>query len=142
MAEMNLPASFKAALQDAKKSLAETVEARDRHVKEAAEADTQIVQLRRTIVSLSVLCNEPTELESMGITESIRNVMKTVPNALSVQGVKAHLAAHGFDLTSQKHADAAITTVLNRLVEAKEIRKGEANISGKVVATYAGPKVK
>ena len=136
------PESFKTALLDAKQSLTDTMTDREMHLAAAADAADRIVQLRRTIVSLSVLCNEPTELEAIGITDSIRSVMGSAQAGLTVREVREALATQGFDLTTQKNADAAITVVLNRLAEAGEIRKGEVTRAGKTVAGYAGPKVR
>lgn len=135
--------SFKTALADAKTALQKTTEDRRAHLAAAADDDIKIVQLRRTIVGLSALCGEDPELESMGLTDAVRLVMKGAINSLTVRQVKDALGAHGFDqLSEARNAEASITVVLNRLAEAGEIRKGETRNGTKVVAMYTGPKVR
>lgn len=131
---------MKMALQEAKRFLTTAIADRDKAIAAQADAELRIIQYRRAVVSLAVVCNEVPELESMGLTDSVRVVMKDATTAKSVREVKEALATVGFDLSTHKNADASVTTVLNRLAEAKEIRKVEAHQNGKTFFTFLGPK--
>jgi hypothetical protein len=85
---------------------------------------TKVVQLRRTVTALSVLCNEPTGMDDLGITDACRVVMDNATHPLTTKRAMQLLEELGFDLASQKNAAASVTTVLGRLEAKGRIRRG------------------
>src|SRR5262245_35308808 len=115
--------AFRAALDVAKQRLANAEEARENALQRVKASEDEIAQLRRVIVSLAALCGETTDMETIGITEACRTVMRAAANSVTLKEVKTLLTDIGFDLSTQKNADASVQAILNRLVDAKEIQR-------------------
>jgi hypothetical protein len=134
--------TYLAALHRAKKHLDLTLQNRDLAERRLKEIDAEVTRLRRVVVSLSDICGEPTELTSLGITEACRTVMANASEKLRMRGVKDGLTALGFDLSSQKNADASVMAILTRLVTAGEIRRQVMKTSeGRTYTLFLGPNV-
>jgi hypothetical protein len=134
--------TYLGALHRARKHLELTLRDRDEAERRLKEIDTKVTRLRRVVVSLSDICGEPTELTSLGITEACRTVMANASEKLRMRGVKDELTALGFDLSSQKNADASVMAILTRLVTAGEIRRQIMKTSeGRTYTLFLGPNV-
>src|SRR5580704_2210134 len=134
--------TYLGALHRARKHLELTLRDRDEAERRLKEIDTKVTRLRRVVVSLSDICGEPTELTSLGITEACRTVMANASEKLRMRGVKDGLTALGFDLSTQKNADASVMAILTRLVTAGEIRRQIVKTSeGRTYTLFLGPGV-
>jgi hypothetical protein len=81
--------------------------------KEALEET--LARLRKTITALSAMCSENPALDQFGITDSVMAVMTDTPFSFTTGEVVNSLEAMGFDLSSQKNAQASVHSVLTRL---------------------------
>jgi hypothetical protein len=134
--------TYLGALHRAMKHLELTPRDRDQAERRLKDIDAKVTRLRRVVVSLSDICGEPTELTSLGITEACRTVMANASEKLRMRGVKDELTALGFDLSSQKNADASVMAILTRLVAAGEIRCQVMKTSeGRTDTLFLGPNV-
>lgn len=62
-----------------------------------------------------------------GFTDSVRNVLRNVPQALTAKQVRDLLRGAGFDLSSYTNPLASIHTILKRLAERGEVEVSESN---------------
>lgn len=101
----------------------------------------RIAHLRRTVTALAALCDQPADIEAIGITEACLTVMMAARRALTTAEVEAKIAELGFDVASQNNPKASVNAVLNRLASAgkisKELSSAGANDAG--VITWRGP---
>lgn len=133
---------FRPMLERLRERLGELTRLRDESVKAAADYEAQIVTARRAFVSYAAMLGEPTELESIGITEACRTVMASAVVPLKLRNVRDLLADFGFDPKQQTNLDQNIQTILNRLYERKEIEKETISTAGgKQIVIYIGPRV-
>lgn len=108
--------SYKKALNDARKELAETQ-------RRIAELQQKAYDLRQSVSTLAKLCGEASGLEDeLGITDAVRMVLKG-NRQMSVSEVIEGLRDIGFPIDKQIAKDAAVRTVLNRLVDSGEAGK-------------------
>jgi len=111
--------TYRDAFEKAKADLAAALEKKHRATVEATEAEAESIQLRRAVSALAALCGENVE-DSMGLTEAVRTSMQ-IDRWFALKRVKQDVSELGVDLTDLKNADASVLSVLNRLVNAKEI---------------------
>lgn len=116
---------YKLAFQTARIELDRLLEQRD-------EVERRISQLKQTIVALAPLAEEEdlvTELArawmgALGLTDAIREVLRSETKPVTALEVKDRLIKTGADLSGYKNALGSIHTVLRRLVESKEATAG------------------
>jgi|RhiMethySRZTD1v2_1073278.scaffolds.fasta_scaffold514210_2 hypothetical protein len=136
-------ATFLAAFSEAKEKLRSTVSERDTTERKLAAFDEEIIRLRRVVVSLGDMIGAETELAELGITEAVRTVLNNATTRMTLKEVKEGLTLLGFDLNTQKNADASVLAVLNRMLEKHEIRKEEqVHAKGKSSIWFIGPHAK
>jgi hypothetical protein len=83
------------------------------------------VRLRRTITALAAMCSESPGIDKLGITDAVREVMAEAPFDMTTQWVVDSLDSMGFDIDSQKNANASVHAVLSRLAKDATIKKIE-----------------
>jgi hypothetical protein len=133
---------FREMLEQSRQRLDEVTAHRDESLRAAAKDDAEIVHLRRVIVSLAAMLGEATQMESIGITDAVRVVMKTANIPLRLRNVCERLSESGFDAHAQENLSASVQSVLNRITEKAEIEKEQVDIpGGKSVLVYIGPNV-
>jgi len=135
-------AAFRLTLDEARQRLEHVTALRDESIKATAAHDAEIANLRRVIVSLAAMVGEPTEMESIGITDACRAVLTAATGPLKLRNVCDQLSDVGFDSNAQNNLDQSVQAVLNRMVEKKEIDKRVVPAPhNKTVTIYVGPKV-
>jgi len=100
----------------------------ERLLEQREEIDKRISQLKQSIVALAPLAEEQDLLAEivkgwmgeMGITDAIREVLKSSGDALTAMEVKDQLVRTGTSLRDYKNPLASIHAVLKRLVESDE----------------------
>jgi len=131
------------ALKEARKNFADAVAEQDLTERRLAEIRERIIQLRRVVVSLSDMVGEPTEISDLGITDATRTVLNNATTRMTLQDIKEGLTQLGFDLRTQQNADASVLSVLNRMLEKREIRKeDQVHTKGKTTSWFIGPRAK
>lgn len=113
---------YREALEKAKRDFAEAEERRDRATREAAEADKDLIQLRRAVTALAALCGEDVD-ESIGITAAIRTTFKGAEHGswFALDVLQRHVEELGVVLTDRKNPTASLMSVLKRLKDNDEI---------------------
>jgi hypothetical protein len=91
--------------------------------KKKARLEEETANLRKTITALAVLCSEDSGLDKLGITDSILEVMLDSPFSWTTGEVVNQLDSMGFDLKSQKNAQASAHAVLTRLAQQGKITR-------------------
>jgi len=127
--------TYRAALKEARTSFDTAKQRRAQITLELSELDEDISRLRRTITALSAMCSESPGFDKLGITNACLEAMEQAPIDLTTSDVVDNLKSMGFDIASQKNANASIHAVLTRLAKAGKITK---NGDGKKV-TWRGP---
>jgi hypothetical protein len=84
---------------------------------ETDQLEITITNLRKTITALSAMCSDEPGLDKLGITDSVLQVMGDAAFSFSTAEVVNALEAMGFDLRSQKNAQASVHAVLSRLAK-------------------------
>ena len=90
---------------------------------EISATETEIARLRRTITALAGMCSEDPYVDDLGITDAVREVMRDQLTAIGTTDVMDKLVAIGFDLRTQKNAQASVHAVLQRLAKKGEIER-------------------
>lgn len=85
--------------------------------KSQARLEQEIANLRKTITALSALCSEEPGIDKLGITDSVVEAMSTTPFSWTTSEVVMTLDSMGFDLSSQKNAQASVHAILARLAQ-------------------------
>jgi hypothetical protein len=105
------------------------------------EIDRRIAHLKRTIVAAKPLSEAIMpglivpgiiEIESEGITDACRNVLRSSQKWMSPLSVRAALEANGLDLSKQRNAMASVHAVLKRLKAKHEAKTAVASDGGTV----------
>jgi hypothetical protein len=124
---------YKASLRQAKQDLGHAVEELGETQAKTEELETQIADLRQVVAVLSKLCGEEmVEIEdALGLTDSIRKVMRSSNEALTAQAVRLRLEADGFNTRKYGNLLASIHTVLKRLAEKGQIAPAGTTADGK-----------
>jgi hypothetical protein len=128
-------AAYKAALKEARESFQRARTRLGAIQFETYTLNEQIARLRRTITALSALCSENPFADQFGITDACMEVMDLQEGEVTTADVVKGLENIGFDLASQKNANASVHAVLTRLAAKGKIEK----VDGEVV-TWKGPK--
>ncbi|HXG70574.1 MAG TPA: hypothetical protein VNJ04_08190 [Gemmatimonadaceae bacterium] len=111
--------TYRTAFEQAKKDLAGAMERRTAAAQVLKEANEEIVQLRRAVTALAVLCSEDVE-DSMGLTEAVRTVAP-IGKWWTSKTFAQQVEAIGVSLSDLKNPEASMLSVLNRLSAAKEL---------------------
>jgi len=128
--------SYKTALQDAQKELAETIAELGKIQGREAALEVRIVELRQSVASLARLCGEKfAEEDELGLTDAIRLALKTAGTPLAAAGVRDRIESMGFDVSRYGNILASIHTVLKRLVD-----QGQAEDVGGLNYKWIGTK--
>ena len=115
--------SYSKALEDARAEMAGTLRMRSR-------IDARLTQLKSTIEVLSALLEGPPKpdqddsleiLDSVGISEAIRQVLRETGDSLTPNQVKAKLTEANFDLSKYANPSAVIHNTLKRLEAQGEV---------------------
>ena len=91
--------------------------------REHARLELDIANLRKTITALSAMCSEEPGIDKLGITDSVIGAMSETPFSWTTAEVVSALDGMGFDLTSQKNAQASVHAVLARLAQKGKIAR-------------------
>jgi hypothetical protein len=114
---------YRKALDEARAEMAETLRMREK-------IEERLTHLKSTIDVLSALLQEPPKLDqddspemldSVGISEAIRQVLKDADVGLMPNQVKAKLSDAGFDLSKYANPSAVIHNTLKRLETQGEV---------------------
>jgi hypothetical protein len=111
---------YREAFERAKTDLALAVAKKTQAEKDAVEATEQVLQLRRTITALAIMCGENVE-DSMGLTEAVRAVIGS--EWRTFRYIKEQVEQLGVALVDLRNPDASILSVLNRLVATNEFEQ-------------------
>lgn len=113
-----------------REALAKARESFDRSTSELQEAEKaharleqEIANLRKTITALSAMCSEEPGLDKLGITDSVIEAMSDTPYSWTTGEVVGALDGMGFDLASQKNAQASVHAVLARLAQKGKLKR-------------------
>ena len=115
--------TFKAALKEARETFDKASDRMNKIHLEAARLTDEISRLRRTITALAAMCSEEPLMDKMGITPSCLEVMNEQYGSVKTADVVLALEARGFDVSSQKNAQASVHAILNRLAAREHIQK-------------------
>lgn len=116
-------ASFRTAHKDARTAF-EQKSGRLREIElEARKLKDEILQLRRSITALAPLCSEDPRVDKLGITDVCIEAMGIIPDTVSTADVVRWIELYGYDISSQKNAEASVHAVLTRLAEKGTIKK-------------------
>lgn len=97
--------------------------------KERQALDIRILRLKQTIATLMRLIGHdvPTLVMNKGITDAVRDYLTfakaTNHGPVTIREVRSQLEIVGYDFSNYKNANASIAGTLERLVDAKEVRK-------------------
>src|SRR5262249_20337450 len=114
---------YRVAFKKAKLDLEQAIQKKEKAERDLAEAQGEIVHLRRTVTALAPLCGENVE-DSIGLTAAVRILFETRSSWLSVRDVKQQVEALGVAVTDLKNPEASVQSVLNRLHTAGELQTG------------------
>ena len=120
---------FKPAFDEAKAKLFEAKERREHAENEMHAAAQDIVQYRRAVAALAVLCGEDVE-DSIGVTDAVRQLFQLFSTWMSVKDVKERIEMVGGSIADLKNPDASIQSVMNRLSTAGELQPGSRKVKG------------
>lgn len=109
--------TYRAALKVAKDSHAVATQRLEALAKEQQSLAEYVGRLRRSITALAAMCSAEPEIDGLGITDSVAEVMATVTAEMTTQQVVDALDRIGFDIKGQKNAAASVHTVLKRLAK-------------------------
>lgn len=96
---------------------------------ERAVLDVRIVRLKQTIATLLRLLgtDEPASISNKGITDAVREYLAWVKardnRAITIRELRDQLESVGFDFSNYKNPNASIGGTLERLCEAKEVKR-------------------
>jgi hypothetical protein len=128
--------TYRNALKEARTSFDRAKHRRAEITLELNLLNDEIGRLRRTITALAAMCSESPGLDNLGITDACMEAMENTPFTVSTADVVSDLEGMGFDIASQKNANASVHAVLSRLAKSGKITKIE--IEGDKVA-WRGP---
>jgi hypothetical protein len=94
-------------------------------IKEQAQLEKRIADVKQTIVALSKMLGEEfVEEDALGLTDAIRMAFKTHPDqALTPTGLKERLEQLGFDTGKYGNVMASVHSIINRLATRGEIKQ-------------------
>jgi len=116
-------ASFRAALKDARAAFEEKSTRLGAIEMEASTLKVEILKLRRSITALAPLCSEDPRVDKLGITDVCIEAMNIIPDTVSTADVVRWIEMYGYDISSQKNADASVHAILSRLADKGTIKK-------------------
>jgi len=93
-------------------------------IKEQAQLEKRITDVKQTIVALSKMLGEEfVEEDALGLTDAIRMAFRTQPSqALTPTGLKDRLEQLGFDTGKYGNVMASVHSIINRLAARGEIK--------------------
>ena len=90
---------------------------------ESYNLNDEVNRLRRTITALAALCSEEPMIDTLGITDSCLEVMDNQRDTVTTADVVRALEARGFDMATQKNANASVHAILSRLARRGKIER-------------------
>jgi hypothetical protein len=133
------PQTYEAALEQARKELAQSVEELGEAQSREQELEQRIADLRQTISILSKLCGqEDMDIEdSLGLTDAIRLAFAYAKEqGMTAQETRLRLETQGFNTRRYGNLLASIHTVIKRLDSKGEIRHIGDRTDGKPVYAW------
>jgi hypothetical protein len=130
-------ATFRAAFNEARESFDKATSRLHLIESEARTLKEEILQLRRTITALAPLCSADPRVDKLGITDVCAEVMNMIPDIATTAQVVQWIEIYGFDISTQKNAEASVHAVLTRLAEDGKIEKLKDEKTGAV--KWKGP---
>lgn len=118
-------AAYRTALKEARASYDK---ARDRLIDIEVESRTlneEVAKLKRTITALAAMCSESPNVDKLGITDACVEAIQLFHWPVSTSEVVIGLDTLGFDMQSQKNANASVHAILSRLAKDGKIKKIE-----------------
>jgi hypothetical protein len=116
-------ATYRAALNEARASFDQATKRLEEIESESFRLSKDISRLRRTITALAAMCSEDPAMDNLGITDSCLEVMQLEQRTVTTAQVAKLLEERGFDLASQRNANASVHAVLSRLAGKEKITK-------------------
>jgi hypothetical protein len=116
-------ATYKAALKEARNAFHVAAERMAELSRESNRLAGEIARLRRTITALAALCSEEPGFDDLGITDVVSELMEREELELTSADVVKELESMGFDLSSQKNANASVHAILSRMATQGKIKK-------------------
>lgn len=129
--------TYRESLKEARSSFDQAKNRKHEITLELVRLNDDLVRLRRTITALAAMCSESPGFDKMGITDACIEVMENTCFSLSTSEVVDRIEEMGFDIASQKNANASVHAVLARLAKNNKITKIET-VGDKVF--WRGPK--
>jgi hypothetical protein len=117
--------TYRESLNEARSSFKAGKKRKEELTAEVNRLNYELVRLRRTITALAAMCSEGTGFDKLGITDMCFEVMEDTPFSLTTQEVVDRLEDSGYDINSQKNANASVHAVLTRLAKSERITKVE-----------------
>lgn len=114
---------YREALAKAREAFGESTYRLEEAQTAQARLELEIGNLRKTITALAAMCSEEPGLDKLGITDSIIEVMSESAFSWTTGEVVTALDGMGFDLASQKNAQASAHAVLARLAQQGKITR-------------------
>jgi hypothetical protein len=124
---------YREALAKARESFSESSGKLEKVKQEGIHLEQEIANLRKTITALSAMCSEEPGIDKLGITDSVIEVMSDTPFSWTTGEVVIALDSMGFDLASQKNAQASVHAVLARMAQKEKLTrvpKAKTNANG------------
>lgn len=107
--------AYQAALQLARDSFDKATARLIDLAAEREQLELTVANARKTITALSAMCSADPGIDKLGITDSVIQAMNSTPYSYTTSEVVLNLEAMGFDIRSQKNAQASVHAVLARL---------------------------
>ena len=131
-------AAYKEMLDQAKADYCALQEKMGECLKEQQHLEKRIVGIRETIVALSNLLGEEfVEEDALGLTDAIRQAFKTAVGPMAPTDVRGRLEQLGYDISKYGNVMASVHSVLNRLVQRREVAQ-EGTIGAKPAYRWTG----
>jgi hypothetical protein len=116
-------ATYQAALKDARAAFDVATNRLAEIGIESYNLNDEVNRLRRTITALAALCSEEPMIDTLGITDSCLEVMDNQRDTVTTADVVRALEARGFDMATQKNANASVHAILSRLARRGKIER-------------------
>lgn len=129
--------AFRTAFNEARAAFGKATDRLQQIESEARKLKEEILQMRRTITALAPLCSADPRVDKLGITGVCAEVMEMLPDIVTTAGVVQWIEMYGFDISTQKNAEASVHAVLTRLADDGKIEKIKDEKTGAV--RWKGP---
>jgi predicted nuclease with TOPRIM domain len=115
--------TYRDSLKEARSSFKAAKKRKGEITFELNRLNEELSRLRRTITALAAMCSESTSFDKLGITDMCLEVMESTPFSMTTQEVVDLLEDSGYDINSQKNANASVHAVLTRLAKNEKLTK-------------------